>query len=58
VADTVLKSMKNAKLDGRDVMVQLAQRRKPRPGAKTKPGKGTRTKSKDFAENLKTAKKR
>ncbi|MBC2714226.1 MAG: DEAD/DEAH box helicase [Desulfobacteraceae bacterium] len=34
VADTVLKSMKHAKLDGRDVMVQLAQRRKPRPKQK------------------------
>ncbi len=34
VADTVLKSMKHAKLDGRDVMVQPAQRRKPRPKQK------------------------
>ncbi len=34
VADTVLKSMKNAKLDGRDVMVQVAQRKKPRPKQK------------------------
>lgn len=39
VADTVLKSMKHAKLDGREVMVQLAQKRKP--GPKRKNGKKT-----------------
>jgi len=33
-ADTVLKSMKHAKLDGRDIMVQLAQKRRPRPKRK------------------------
>jgi ATP-dependent RNA helicase DeaD len=58
VADTVLKSMKHAKLDGRDVNVQLAQRRKPRSGAKTKNVKGPRSKPNGFAKGLKTAKKR
>ena len=59
-ADTVLSSMKHAKLDGRDVMVQLAQRRKPRAGTgtKTKNVKGSRIKSNHFAEGVKTAKKR
>ncbi len=33
-ADTVLKSMQNAKLDGRDVMVQLAQKKNPGPKRK------------------------
>ncbi|MCD6586265.1 MAG: DEAD/DEAH box helicase [Desulfobacteraceae bacterium] len=62
VADTVLSSMKHAKLDGRDVMVQLAQRKKPRTGAgsgaKTKNVKGPRIKSNRFAEGVKTTKKR
>lgn len=34
-ADKVLKSMKNAKLDGRVVMVQLAQKKKPNPKRKS-----------------------
>ncbi len=34
VADAVLKSMKNAKLDGRDVMVQFAQKKKAKPKQK------------------------
>jgi ATP-dependent RNA helicase DeaD len=62
VADTVLSSMKHAKLDGRDVMVQLAQRRKPRAVTKTvskkKNIKGSQIKSNRFAEGLKTGKKR
>lgn len=59
VADTVLSSMKHAKLDGRDVMVQLAQRRKPKAGTgtKTKKIKGPRIKSNRFAEGVKTTKK-
>jgi len=34
VADTVLQSMKHAKLDGRDVMVQNAQKKRPKPKQK------------------------
>jgi ATP-dependent RNA helicase DeaD len=34
VADAVLKSMKNAKLDGRDVMVQFARKRSTTPKRK------------------------
>jgi ATP-dependent RNA helicase DeaD len=66
VADTVLSSMQHAKLDGRDVMVQLAQRRKPRIGTATvtkkKDVKESRIKSNlksnRFADGPKTAKKR